>query len=292
LPGQSSELVVADVITGDVDVLFESSDLVLEAPNWNPGGQDIVMNSAGRLYRLRLEDTGALEEIGTGYLVDLNNDHLYSRDGSAIFVSSEGSGHLFSVPAGGGDPRRITPDHDEPFSYFLQGVSPDGRTLAYTGARATPRSDFDTYLGTIDTDGRDDRRRTHWGRLAVGFEYAPLGDWWYFNAELAARRPGDSQIFRMRPSGGEVEQLTHDDNVNWFPKLSPDGDRIVYLSYETGAVGHEANRHVEIRSMRPDGSEQRSVTRFFGGQGSLNVNSWAPDGERFAFMRYPVRKGL
>jgi TolB protein len=26
----------------------------------------------------------------------------------------------------------------------------------------------------------------------------------------------------------------------------------------------------------------------FGGQGSLNVNSWSPDGRWFAFVAYPV----
>jgi hypothetical protein len=31
------------------------------------------------------------------------------------------------------------------------------------------------------------------------------------------------------------------------------------------------------------------VAQVFGGQGSLNVNSWAPDSTRFAYVAYPVR---
>jgi hypothetical protein len=27
---------------------------------------------------------------------------------------------------------------------------------------------------------------------------------------------------------------------------------------------------------------------FFGGQGTLNVNSWSPDSRRFAFVAYPL----
>ena len=36
-----------------------------------------------------------------------------------------------------------------------------------------------------------------------------------------------------------------------------------------------------------DWASARTVQRLFGGQGTLNVNSWAPDGDRFAFVSYP-----
>jgi TolB protein len=34
------------------------------------------------------------------------------------------------------------------------------------------------------------------------------------------------------------------------------------------------------------------ISRFplFGGQGTLNVNSWSPDGRRFGFVAYPVQQ--
>jgi hypothetical protein len=28
--------------------------------------------------------------------------------------------------------------------------------------------------------------------------------------------------------------------------------------------------------------------RLFGGQGTINVNSWSPDGRRFAYVAYPI----
>ncbi len=40
--------------------------------------------------------------------------------------------------------------------------------------------------------------------------------------------------------------------------------------------------------MRPDGTGTRDITRFNGGQGTINVNSWAPDSRRFAYVAYPV----
>lgn len=30
----------------------------------------------------------------------------------------------------------------------------------------------------------------------------------------------------------------------------------------------------------------KTLTTFFGGQGSINVNSWSPDSKRFAYVTY------
>lgn len=38
----------------------------------------------------------------------------------------------------------------------------------------------------------------------------------------------------------------------------------------------------------PDWAHPRTVQWLFGGQGTLNVNSWAPDSERFAYISYPI----
>ena len=43
--------------------------------------------------------------------------------------------------------------------------------------------------------------------------------------------------------------------------------------------------------MNPDGSGDECLIKFFGGQGSLNVNSWMPDSRRLAFVKYePVQE--
>ena len=109
----------------------------------------------------------------------------------------------------------------------------------------------------------------------------------YFNGELNAKRAGHSQLFRMRPNGTEVEQLTFDDRVNWFPHASPDGRSIVYLSYNTGTEGHPANRDVLLRCMSSSGGSPTDMVALFGGQGTINCNSWAPDSQRLAYVAYP-----
>ena len=95
----------------------------------------------------------------------------------------------------------------------------------------------------------------------------------------------------MRPDGTGIEQLTFDERVNWFPHLSPDGTKVVYLSFPPGTTGHPANKDVILRTMSPDGADHRDVVAFFGGQGTINVNSWAPDSKRFAYVAYPISNG-
>jgi Tol biopolymer transport system component len=120
-----------------------------------------------------------------------------------------------------------------------------------------------------------------------GPEFSPDGAWIYYNSEEAATRPGHAQIFRMTPDGGGREQLTFDERVNWFPHLTPDGGSFAYISYEPGTVTHPADLPVELRVLPAGGGEPRTVVRLFGGQGTLNTNSWAPDSRRFAFVAYP-----
>ena len=95
----------------------------------------------------------------------------------------------------------------------------------------------------------------------------------------------------MKPDGIGIEQLTYDERVNWFLHISPDGKWIVYLSYPPGTLKHPANKAVILRRMRPDGSEQADIIAFNGGQGTINVNSWAPDSQRFAYVDYPLPGG-
>jgi Tol biopolymer transport system component len=91
----------------------------------------------------------------------------------------------------------------------------------------------------------------------------------------------------MRPDGSGVEQLTFDERVNWFPHPSPDGRQVVYLSYPEGTLGHPPDKAVILRLMTPEGLDIRDIAAFNGGQGTINVNSWAPDSRRFAYVAYP-----
>ena len=211
---------------------------------------------------------------------------MLSPDGSTIYLSSD-DGHLYAVPFVGGEPRRVSNIHTTPFHYYLHGISPDGTTLAYV---AIEQRDAERQVNvfSIPSAGGPDTRLTDLSMPNDGPEYSPDGRWIYFNSELAASRPGHAQIFRMSAQDGSgLEQLTFDNYVNWFPHLSPDGLQVAVLSFPQGTTGHPADKQVLLRLMNPDGGPLRVLASFFGGQGTINVNSWAPDSRKLAYVAYP-----
>ncbi len=168
---------------------------------------------------------------------------------------------------------------------YLHGWSPDGKTLAYCAERG---GNFDVY--TIPVTGGEETRLTTTEGLDDGPEYSPDGNFIWFNSV----RSGLMQVWRMRADGTEQTQITLDEGFNsWFPHVSPDNRRVVYIAYKKGDVApgdHPAGRNVELRviSARQSGPEE-TIVKLFGGQGTLNVNSWAPDSRRFAFVSYEYK---
>jgi len=286
-PGQISQLAVTDASRGGMTVLFEA-DEVIEAPNWTPDGQWLIFNAGGELWRFPSDGKGSPERIDTGAVRDLNNDHVLSPDGKTVYLSAD-DGHLYAVPVSGGQPRKVSNDHAAPHHYYLHGISPDGLTLAYVAVEGQPGAKR-INLFTIPTAGGPDTRLSDVAYPNDGPEYSPDGKWIYFSSERAAKMPGHAQCFRMRPDGSGIEQLTFDERVNWFPHVSPDGKSVAFISYPPGTTGHPPDKDVVLRIMRPDGNEVRDLVSAFGGQGTMNVNSWSPDSRRFAFVAYPIRK--
>jgi Tol biopolymer transport system component len=287
-PGQISQIVVINKDTGERWVILETDRLV-EAPNWTPDGRWLVLNAEGKLYRLAVDGAGGLQEIPITGLPRANNDHCLSWDGRTIYASAEG--HLFSVPIEGGPARRITKDRPagEQYLYFLHGVSPDGTTLAHVAVQPVGADTFGRRnLALIPATGGDDVFLSD----STGFdgpEYSPDGKWIYYNSEEAATQPGHAQLFRIRPDGSGREQLTFDELVNWFPHVSPDGKWLVYVSFPPGTIGHPADLDISIRLLPADGGTPRVLAEAFGGQGTMNVNGWAPDSVHFACVLYPIR---
>ncbi len=270
-----SSIEILEVGTGTRQVVRRSR-AHFEAPNWSPDGDFLVVNHEGKLYSLEIASQ-ILRPIDTGFADRLNNDHGYSPDGSLMAIShspdDQGS-VVYVMPAEGGTPKRVT---DRAPSYW-HGWSPDQKMLAYTARRD---GDFDIYV--IPVEGGEEIRLTDTPGLDDGPDYSPDGAYIYYNSV----RGGSMKIWRMRPDGSSPEQLTFDeDYADWFPHPSPDGQWVVFLSYDGDVEGHPPNKPVTLRLMPAGGGTPLVIATLFGGQGTINVPSWSPDSRSVAFVSY------
>ena len=271
-----STLETISIESFDRKVVYHTGNHI-EAPNWTPDGETLIYNSGGLLYRIPVAG-GTPELIPTGFARRINNDHGISPDGTQLVISDgteTGRSLIYTLPIEGGEPERVTPLQPS----YWHGWSPDGKALAYCAER---NGNYDVY--TIPVEGGEETRLTTAEGLDDGPEYSPDGQYIYFNSV----RSGTMQIWRMMPDGSGQEQITTDTYNDWFAHPSPDGKWIVFISYvsDVPAGSHPPNKDVMLRIMDLETREVRTMAKFFGGQGTINVPSWSPDSKLVAFVSY------
>lgn len=280
---------------------------------------DGVVDPKARVVESTLETIDI--ETGQRQIVRRAREHFeapnWTPDGRTLIYN--GGGKLYRIPVdGGGEPVRIETgalrlnnDH---------GLSPDGRTLAISGAEsgqsqiytvsvnggvpkaivearpsywhgwspdgktlvycAQRKGEYDIY--SVPAGGGPERRLTTAPGLDDGPDFSPDGQWIYINSE----RTGLMRIWRIRPDAS-VQELVSDGppSADWFAHPSPDGRHLAYIAFEASVKGHPPNKDVQLRLM-PVGGKSKRLATLFGGQGTMNVPSWSPDSKRFAFVSY------
>ena len=249
----------------------------IEAPSWAPAGPwagSLVVQSGGRLHRVPM-DAPRLIEIPT-LEGRHNNDQGFTRDGSAlIFGAHRGLGaEIWRMALPGGTPELVSPQAPS----WWHGQSPDGAWIAYAAARGDRV--IDVYR--MPAAGGPETRLTGGEGQCDGPDVSADGRRIYYNCD----RSGRAQIWVMGSDGSDPRLLFQDDHVNWFPHPSPDGRHLVYLAYPPGTEGHPYDLPVALCLCDPDGGNRRRILEFTGGQGTINVPSWAPDGSAFAWVSY------
>jgi TolB protein len=285
-----SRVFIFDLRDGSSHLVYQA-DSIWEAPNWSPDGKYLLLNSNGAIYKFLLQQDGTAEPtklpIPSSY--DCNNDKAVSPDGSKLAFSatlapSEDS-QVFLALADGSDIKRMTLDSP---SYF-HGWSPDGNTLAFVAQR-NGSDQFDIY--SMPAAGGPEKRLTLNIHHDDGPDYSPDGKWIYINSN----RSGKESIWRLPPGGGgpddhDARMVVNDGLADWFPHMSPDGMKLVYIGYPAGTATHDPRTvHIALKLISIKhgkvAATQKVLVDAIGGQGSMNVNSWAPDSMRFAYVTY------
>lgn len=272
-----SQLWKIDVKSGGRRMLSEGDAL---QPHYSPHQQRIV-------YWSRPSKAGQREDIWTipaeggdavavtdGTTTDSNP--VWSPDGESLYFSSNrgGSVNIWRVAideksgAVSGPPEAVT-TIGAATSALQLSFARDVRKLVYIAQdeiRNLRKISFDPSTGKATGEPNSITR----GSMQLWFPNAsPDGEW------LTCYSMGNQRhIFIMRTDGSELRDLTDDTFRHFWPRWSPDGNRIAFSSRRSG--------NYELWIINRDGSGLQQLTRDNASPGA-HYSPWSPDGKRIAY---------
>jgi Tol biopolymer transport system component len=232
---------------------------------------------------------------------------LWSPDGSHIgYMVIDGSHTtIWVADSAGSNPRQLTTDGFESFSYSLSVWSPNSREIAYE-SRRTGTSD----IWVVPIDGGAPRQLTRDIRNDTWPLWSPDGKWIAFLSD----RGKQTDIWVVPAAGGQELRVTDDASAEELMQWLP-GNKLAFLTGQgqssvwAMSLADSAERRLTPDSLRvtpqnlsPDGKEEAVTIDRGGGvsdiallpvaggpmrtlvQGGNNSQvQWSPDGTRLAF---------
>jgi TolB protein len=285
-----SRVFIYDLHDGSSHLVY-TADSIWEAPNWSPDGTYLVANSGGGIFKFILKQDGTAEphRLAIPSEYRCNNDKALSPDGTKLAFSATAppgkDSQVFLADADGSHVRLMVADSP---SYF-HGWSPDNKTLAFVAQRHGS-GQYDVYQ--VPAAGGTEEQLNSNVHQDDGPDYSPDGRWIYINSD----RSGKQAVWRFPSQGAgrndeKAEMVVSDELEDWFPHLSPDGTKMVYIGYPAGTATHNPrDAHIQLKLVAVDhdrvATGRKTLVEATGGQGTMNVRSWAPDSMRFAYVTY------
>ncbi len=263
--GQNGDLFVMPALGGTARKI---SDHAYD-PSWSPDGKRLAFRSirdgAWRLYTASLDDgqLRVVEGVSPRAL-----GPTWSPDGRFLaYVGSVGNAvgwEVNIVPVGGGTPVPLT--HDRASVAVRPAWSRDGRFVIFSSNRAGPLNLWRVAFRTDPpgADGAPERLTTGEGE-DVSASVSPDG------ASVAYATVSTApNVWRLDLESAALVPLTSETTVEDYPRLSPEGSRLLFYSDRSGRE--------EVWAMNLATKELTQVSR-----GGGHQNAWSPDGRRVAY---------
>ena len=244
---------------GDEPVRLTSGPGPDESPSVARNGSIAFLSSRNRqtliVHRL---DTGETRTLATHHAALWGPS--FSPDGREVAFSrneTDGSWHIWTLPAAGGTPRQVTSSR---LPEIYPRYTPDGSAILFQTWASEPRR-----IWRVPRDGGQAVALTPARGLHDEYgDMSPDGRWLAF----ARTDQGTVRVYIAPTAGGEGRWLT--DSPSTTPRWSPDGQWIAFGSDRSADGG--------IWLIRPDGTGRHRLTQ----TGGWPV--WWPDGKQIGYQ--------
>lgn len=178
----------------------------------------------------------------------------------AFVATKTGRKEIYTCDADGANIVQLTRDNN---ISVAPSLSPDGRSLVYTGYKSGYADVYEIDLGS----GARNRIIKFPGTNS-GAAYSPDGG----RLAVTLSKDGNPELYVTGAGGGGARRLTRTAGVESSPTWSPDGGEIIYSSDDRGTP--------QLYRISAGGGGGQPIST---GHGYNTEPSWSPDGKKIAF---------